>query len=57
MGEDVKHRLRGPGLSSQRLQEKKGLLSTCACGFACECAHVWRSLIGNPVSSAGQRRQ
>lgn len=35
MGEDVKHRLRGPGLSSLRLQEKKGLLSTRACGLAC----------------------
>uniref|UniRef100_A0A674P4U0 RUN domain-containing protein n=1 Tax=Takifugu rubripes TaxID=31033 RepID=A0A674P4U0_TAKRU len=47
MGEDVKHRLRGPGLSSLRLQEKKGLLSTRACGFACACAHVWHSLTGD----------
>lgn len=61
MGEDVKHRLRGPGLSSLRLQEKKGLLSTRACGLACAraCVHVWHGLISNvaPVPSAGQRGQ
>lgn len=49
MGEDVKHPLRGPGLSPACLQGKKGLLSTRAYEFACGCARVRCSLIGNIV--------
>lgn len=49
MGEDVKHPLRGRGLSPACLQGKKGLLSSRAYEFACECARVRCSLIGNIV--------
>lgn len=39
MGEDVKHPMRGLGLSSLCLQEKKGGIGrTCAgCAFVCPC--------------------
>lgn len=44
MGEDVRRPLRGAGLSSLCLQEKKGLPSIPSQPL---CLHVWHSLIGH----------
>ncbi len=40
MGEDVKHPMRGLGLSSLCLQEKKGVRLTCVCVCVFTCPDV-----------------
>lgn len=58
MGQDVKHPLRGAGLSSLCLQEKKGLLSTRS-QWACVRVRVQHSFTGDigPPRRAGQCSQ